>query len=182
MFAAASRSHARLISWLTSRLFIMAEPLIAQYGADIPVRIANTLTQAYPGFNAPAFIADCLQGYQALNLMQRGAHIADALHRHLPTDYAKAIRIVLDSLHARRDPQTGSLASFFYLPHTCFVARYGLDHFELSMQAQYELTQRFTAEFSIRPFLNRHPEATLARLKTWTGDASEHVRRLVSEG
>ena len=50
------------------------------------------------------------------------------------------------------------------------------------MQAQHELTQRFTAEFSIRPFIERHPEATLARLAQWTQDPSPHVRRLVSEG
>ncbi len=50
------------------------------------------------------------------------------------------------------------------------------------MEAQYELTKRFTAEFSIRPFLERHPEATYARLEKWAHDADVHVRRLVSEG
>ncbi len=50
------------------------------------------------------------------------------------------------------------------------------------MAAQHELTQRFTAEFSIRPFLERYPEATLKRLKAWTRDPSPDVRRLVSEG
>jgi 3-methyladenine DNA glycosylase AlkC len=44
------------------------------------------------------------------------------------------------------------------------------------------LTQRFTAEFSIRRFLERYPTATLARLGEWARDASPHVRRLVSEG
>lgn len=74
------------------------------------------------------------------------------------------------------------MAPFLYLPHVFFVAEYGLDHFEISMQAQYELTQRFTAEFSIRPFLVRYPEQTLDHLKRWTKDPSPHVRRLVSEG
>lgn len=160
----------------------MAERLIAQYGTDIPVRLAATLKQVYRSFDAPAFVDDCLQGYDGLNLMQRGSHIAEVLHKHLPADYTQAIRIVLDSLHVEREPSSGSLASFFYLPHTCFVARYGLDHFDLSMQAQYELTQRFTAEFSIRPYLNRYQAQTLAVLKDWTHDKSEHVRRLVSEG
>jgi 3-methyladenine DNA glycosylase AlkC len=74
------------------------------------------------------------------------------------------------------------MASFLYLPHTMFVADYGLAHFELSMQAQHALTQRFTAEFSIRTFIERHPEATLRQLTAWTVDPSPHVRRLVSEG
>jgi len=44
------------------------------------------------------------------------------------------------------------------------------------------ITQRFTAEFSIRAFLNPHPEATYARLIEWSTDPIPHVRRLVSEG
>lgn len=54
------------------------------------------------------------------------------------------------------------MAPFLCLPHVLFVVKYGLEHFEISMQAQYELMQRFTAEFSIRPFLERYPDTTLA--------------------
>ena len=74
------------------------------------------------------------------------------------------------------------MAAFLYMPHLFFVARHGLDHFEDSMRAQHALTQLFTAEYSIRAFLEKHPGATLARLREWTADPSHHVRRLVSEG
>ena len=50
------------------------------------------------------------------------------------------------------------------------------------MRAQHALTQRFTAEYSLRPFLQKHEAATLARLHQWADDPSAHVRRLVSEG
>jgi 3-methyladenine DNA glycosylase AlkC len=50
------------------------------------------------------------------------------------------------------------------------------------MRAQYELTQRFTAEFSIRPYLIHHQQRTIRQLKMWSEDPSVHVRRLVSEG
>ena len=50
------------------------------------------------------------------------------------------------------------------------------------MRAQYELTQRFTAEYSIRVFLETYPERTLGRLQEWAFDSNVHVRRLVSEG
>jgi hypothetical protein len=50
------------------------------------------------------------------------------------------------------------------------------------MTAQYELTKRFTAEFSIRAFIDRHPAETLDRLRLWATDDNVHVRRLVSEG
>lgn len=42
--------------------------------------------------------------------------------------------------------------------------------------------QRFTAEVSIRPFLEQHTQATLRQLKEWAADPSPHVRRLVSDG
>lgn len=50
------------------------------------------------------------------------------------------------------------------------------------MRAQHVLTRLFTAEFSIRAFLEHEPERTLARLAEWTRDPDPHVRRLVSEG
>ena len=58
----------------------------------------------------------------------------------------------------------------------------GRDPFETSMAAQYELTRRFSAEFSMRPFVIQWPERTLTRLLEWTRDPDPHVRRLCSEG
>jgi 3-methyladenine DNA glycosylase AlkC len=74
------------------------------------------------------------------------------------------------------------MSSFLYLPHVFYVAEYGVDDLETSLGLQYELTKRFTAEFSIRVFLERYPEQTLARLRVWARDPDVHVRRLVSEG
>ncbi|MGI9601583.1 MAG: DNA alkylation repair protein, partial [Acidimicrobiales bacterium] len=55
-------------------------------------------------------------------------------------------------------------------------------HFEVAMEAQYELTKRFTSEFSIGRYLDEYPDATLAVLHQWATDPDLHVRRLVSEG
>ncbi|WP_395060732.1 DNA alkylation repair protein [Polaromonas sp.] len=161
----------------------MAEPLVNQYGADVPQAIARMITAVHPKFDACKFVADALNGYEALALMPRGKHIAQALQRHLPPDYPKAINILLASLDQPHGRAEGlSMASFLYLPHTLFVAQFGLGHFEGSMRAQHALTQRFTAEFSIRAFLQKHEAATLAQFRQWASDPSEHVRRLVSEG
>jgi len=161
----------------------MAEPLKNQYGADVPRAIAAMIAAVYPPFDSAMFESDVLYGYDALALMPRGKKIALALRRFLPQAYPQAIAILLASLDQPhgRDPQQ-SMASFLYLPHTLFVAEFGLAHFEISMQAQHALTQRFTAEFSIRAFLEHDPRATLRQLEVWTRDPSPHVRRLVSEG
>lgn len=170
----------------------MAEPLKNQYGPEIPHRIADMISAVYPAFQRKVFLHYILPAYNSLELMPRGWHIADGLHRALPNDYGKAVDILLESLPPAKpalsdssptqDREGGSLAPFLFMPHTFFVARYGLADFESSMRAQYELTQRFTAEFSIRPFLQQHQQATLQRLQDWVDDPSEHVRRLVSEG
>jgi len=123
--------------------------------------------------------------------MERGQHFARALRPCLPDKYEDAIEILLASLTPPQTETEGlGLAVFFYHTHNCFVSEYGLDPdnnggedpFEISMKAQYELTKRFTAEFSIRPFLIHQQERTLSRLLEWVSDPDPHVRRLCSEG
>jgi 3-methyladenine DNA glycosylase AlkC len=50
------------------------------------------------------------------------------------------------------------------------------------MAALEELTQRGTAEFAIRGFIERYPEETTAWIEEWAHHTSFHVRRLASEG
>lgn len=161
----------------------MAEPLKHRFGVDVPRTIARMIAAVYPRFDEKAFVRSTLAGYEALELMPRGRKIAHELRRFMPDDYEQAIEILLNSLdqHQGRTAVQG-MGGFLFLPHVFFVAEYGLEHFEASMRAQYVLTQRFTAEFSIRRYLERHQAATLARLTEWTTDPSEDVRRLVSEG
>ena len=134
-------------------------------------------------FPHDAFLEDALTGFGPLSLTGRGFQIAAALRKHLPAEYPQAIDVLLASTAQPHEHRaSGGMAAFLYMPHLFFVAQHGLDHFEDSMRAQYALTQLFTAEFSIRAYLEKHPEATLARLREWTRDPSPHVRRLVSEG
>lgn len=161
----------------------MAEPLKNRFGVETPSTIARMISQVFPAFEQDAFVKNALDGYATLDLMPRAWKIARTLRNNLPINCPEAIEILLASLGPKLDKTEGQGTSpFLYLPHVFFVAEYGLDHFEVSMRAQYELTQRFTAEYSVRAFLERHTEATLARLKVWATDPSPHVRRLVSEG
>ena len=161
----------------------MAEPLKNQFGTDVPAAIASMIVAVYPAFPTKAFVQDCLLDYEERELMARARHIADMLNRHLPPSFPEAVAILLAAAQQPLARQTSNgMDGFVFMPHLYFVAQYGLGHFEASMQAQHALTQRFTAEFSIRPFLEHHPRRTLERLAQWTKDPSEHVRRLVSEG
>lgn len=161
----------------------MAAPLKDSFGPAVPRRIARAIVAVHPAFPASAFIADALDGYDDLELTPRVRQIARALNRHLPPDFDEAIGILLASLGppSGREQLTG-MAAFLYAPHVFFVADFGREHWETSMRAQHELTQLFTAEYSIRTFLESEPERTLARLRQWAIDPSPDVRRLVSEG
>jgi 3-methyladenine DNA glycosylase AlkC len=161
----------------------MTYQLKDQFGPSAPRAIATMIRAVHPSFPERAFLRDALAGYGPQSLTQRGRQVAEALHRHLPDDYGHAIDILLASADQPHGHQASrGMAGFLYMPHLLFVAHHGLDHFEHSMRAQHALTQRFTAEFSIRPFLERHPQQTLARLHQWATDPNVHVRRLVSEG
>jgi 3-methyladenine DNA glycosylase AlkC len=145
--------------------------------------IGESIASVYRAFETERFVAESLDGLEQLELIPRAWHIAEALARQLPAGYERAVEVLIDSLGPPLVQTEGNgMEPFFYMPHVCYVARWGLEHFEASMRAQHELTQRFSAEFSIRSFLERYPAQTLERLRLWAGDHSVHVRRLVSEG
>lgn len=161
----------------------MAEPLKNHFGRDVPKRIAASLKRVEPRFDDAGFVRRALRGYDDLELMPRGRAIADAMAEFLPAEFKRASAILIASLGPKLEGTEGhGMAPFFYLPHVYFVANRGLDHFDDAMRAHYELTQRFTAEFGIRPFIEKHTDRCLALFAKWTSDPSVHVRRLVSEG
>ena len=148
-------------------------------------QLAAAVVRVHSRFPVRAFVKQACAGIAELELLDRGRHIARALGTHLPELYPEAIEVLLRSLgpeHASEELVGAGLAPFFHLPHVLFVAERGLEHFDLSMRAQYELTKRFSAEFSIRSYIAREPERTFAVLREWARDENAHVRRLVSEG
>lgn len=151
----------------------------------------HNISLVYPSFDGEKFRKLVNHGLTPLTIKERGHHFALALHQCLPENFTEATEILLKSL---TPPLTKTsdvgLGVFFYLPHTTYVRLFGLDPvhnggvdpFPQAMKAQYELTHRFSAEFSIRAFLIRWPERTMEQLMNWTKDENPHVRRLCSEG
>ena len=161
----------------------MAEPLKNSFGPEVPRTLAQMIGATEPDFDGPSFVDRCLVGYEAMELTERARHISDVLAEHLPTDRKRALEIVTQSLGPEiEEAELTGMEGFLYLPLVFFVADHGLEHFDEAMHAQYELTKRFTAEFSIRAYIERYPETTLRRMRQWAMDPDVHVRRLVSEG
>lgn len=161
----------------------MAGDLKSFFGRKVVETLARDFAGAYPEFDREGFVAECLDGLDRLELMPRAWHIAEAMRRHLPQEFPRAAGILMRSLGAELPAtELNGMDVFRYLPHVFYVSKYGLDSFEDAMRVQYELTKRFTAEFSIRAYLTTYPVETLARLREWADDPNVHVRRLVSEG
>ncbi|MEZ5380984.1 MAG: DNA alkylation repair protein [Microthrixaceae bacterium] len=113
---------------------------------------------------------------------ERTRHISEMLWRGLDLDVTTALQVLVEALPEELDGSAGVLNERFWLwPIGDFIATYAEDEVDAGLDACYELTKRFTAEFAIRPLLAAHPEA-LDRVATWASDPNEHVRRLVSEG
>jgi 3-methyladenine DNA glycosylase AlkC len=168
----------------------MAEAFKHLLNAGTVGEASNHLQRAWPGFDAARFEALALQGLDELEFKARALHLCVALEATLPTDFEHAARVIEaalappgvgDDLAALRSGPQG-LAGWVVWPLGEFVARRGIDVPQRALQTLHALTQRHTAEWALRPFIERHPQITLATLAEWCGDSSAHVRRLVSEG
>lgn len=147
--------------------------------------LAGLFAGAEDGFDAAAFEARVMSRLPELELKARIAWIAECLGEALPGSLpmvAPALRAALPPPldPARNDDDFGD---FIFAPLGELVVAKGLEaHPELSLDLLGDLTQRFSMEWAIRPFLNRWPDLVLARMQTWALHPSTHVRRLVSEG
>ncbi|GDY11948.1 hypothetical protein LBMAG53_08260 [Planctomycetota bacterium] len=158
-------------------------PLKSLFGTQAIELLAESFAEAIPGFDPLRFATEARSGLRTLGLLQRAAHLGAALARQLPEDFDAAAPLLIATFGPELTATAGNgLASFFYMPHASIIATRGVDRFTSGMHANYELTKRFTAEFSVRPFLERHPEQAVELLRRWAGDPNPHVRRLVSEG
>jgi 3-methyladenine DNA glycosylase AlkC len=142
--------------------------------------LAHRCAHIIPEFRTENFIKETTMGLEALQMKDRVRHIASVLHKHLDPHYPLAVPQI--KRLAGIDSDLAPMSGFEVWPLCHFVETFGLEHFEESLDALYHLTPLFTAEFAIRPFLNRYPERTLQYLHRWSGDPNPQVRRLVSEG
>ena len=135
-------------------------------------------------FDKKGFIAFANDGLDVLELKDRARHISFALHKAFSENYIVAIGALIESMSIplTKTDKIGKYQSFYFMPFSEYIIRFGVDYFDQSMKANYELTKVYTAEFSIRPFLIHYTEKTLSLLNHWALDKNHHVRRLVSEG
>jgi 3-methyladenine DNA glycosylase AlkC len=168
----------------------MAEPFKNLLNPALLRRTADHLRRVDPAFDAGRFIALASQGLEDMELKARAMWICDALEATLPEDFDTASAMLEAALAppntgepaAGPPADDGGLAGWILWPVGEYIARRGQAEPERALAALHALTQRFTAEFAIRPFIVEHPALAYRTLLSWTADESPHVRRLASEG
>ena len=151
-------------------------PLLKEiFNRDRLQHFARETAAIHPAFDTRRFLALTSDGLDDLSIMQRLRQIAIAFHATLPGPFEAN----LDILRALAPRINHGFASIT-LPE--YVALYGHDHFDLSMQALAFFTRFGSSEFAVRHFLQKDLARALAVMERWSLDDNDHVRRLASEG
>ena len=140
--------------------------------------LSNNIRETYVNFNTRNFTNDIFDSnWNQKELKQRMKHIAEMLHKYLPNDYQKSIEILISVF--KKMPIKFALENMIFQN---FVQLYGINYFDISMNALEKFTQHSSSEFAIRTFLIREENKTLDVMKKWAQSSSTHTRRLACEG
>ena len=114
--------------------------------------------------------------------MGRVKQFSAAMRACLPESVDASLDILTGSLPPQLPTCDAVMDGWLQWPVGQFIADYGLNNYAAAMTSMEALTQRFSAEFAVRPFVERFPTQTFEHLLALTGHRSPHVRRWCSEG
>jgi 3-methyladenine DNA glycosylase AlkC len=107
-------------------------------------------------------------------LKERMRCITESIHAHLDFSYPKQIEILSKIVY-----KYGGLKGMVFPD---FVQVYGLNDLKTSLKAIELFTQHSTAEFAIRPFIEKYPLEVMKQMLAWSSNKNHHLRRLSTEG
>lgn len=143
--------------------------------------LADQIEEASKGkFKKTKFLKAINKDLESLELKDRVRLISNCLATDLSPSYKENIKFLIKTL-ASEGAEDG-VTGFMTWPLLQYVEDYGLEDFDTSFDAMYEMTKRFSAEFAIRPFLIADDKRVFKILNKWKKDKNYHVRRLCSEG
>jgi len=144
---------------------------------------AGKLSTVCSNFETEKFIYFLKKNLAGKELFARQNVFVDAFETYLGENYPKNIGIFSKLLGPKLEKSKGMFKEGWWLwPLGRYVERHGLENPQVSLGFIYELTQRFTGEFAIRPLIAANPKETMKVMEEWSRDPSVHVRRLSSEG
>lgn len=109
-------------------------------------------------------------------LKERMRHITIMIHDQLQVEYREAVSILMKAAPRFSDNELAGIVFPDY------VEVYGLEDWELSMEALEHFTCYSSSEFAVRPFIVQDLERMAAQMLNWAESSNPRVRRLASEG
>ncbi|MEM8886746.1 MAG: DNA alkylation repair protein [Bacteroidota bacterium] len=153
------------------------------FDEELADMLSDKILEIDPTFAKASFIQNISDQISALELKDRIEVFADELEKQLGNGYEANIKILMQILGPENEKEVDMFKRFYWImPIAKYVEKYGLDHFDLSMEAISEITRRNTGEYCIRPYLEKYPAKTLGIMEKWAEADNFHLRRLASEG
>lgn len=151
------------------------EPLKEMFNAAYYDRLLKELTRLPISIDAKAFRHKALKDLEPLSLNERLRHTTKLLKDFMPSDFRMS-QLIMKQL-AERMPR-----GYTALVYPDYVAQYGMDEFDLSLELLAHYTSFGSSEFAVRHFLKADFSRTIKVMEKWSKDKNEHLRRLSSEG
>jgi len=152
------------------------EPLKEMFNFNYIDELAVHVKNNYPLFDKKHFVQQFQHAdFEALGLNDRMRLITQTLSSFLPDDYNKALEVLKKTIPLVKSGYTNVI-----FPE--YVAMFGKNHFNVSMEALKFFTCFGTSEFAIREFLRADFHKTYNEMKKWAKHENLHIRRLASEG
>jgi 3-methyladenine DNA glycosylase AlkC len=152
------------------------------YNADFYDRLSSAFSRSIPSFNKKQFIALIFdESFEEKELMERMKHTTTVLHSFLPEDFAETVPLLKKIIHELRNDQFPD-DRFETIFLADYIEKYGINHFEESVEALEFVTQFVSCEFAVRPFILKYGEQMMEQMLRWSLHESSKVRRLSSEG
>jgi len=146
-----------------------------EFNSTLIKELSSKIAAQTPAFDKSLFNDSLLNDeWKKKEMKDRIRSITTSIHQHIQLPYQKQITI-LSKIAPDYEARIG-----FIFPD--FVQIYGLEDISTSFKAMELFTQYSTAEFAIRPFIEKYPKESHQQLLAWSLSDNHHLRRLASEG
>ncbi len=154
----------------------MAERLKDMFFTESSINaLADAIKGHYGRFNKKKFVQLVFdEAFREMELKQMMRHTTECLSQTLPKSYKQAVKILMKAAPEVKGFEAMCLPDYAEL--------YGLDDWDLSLDALACFTKYSSSEFAIRPFIKKDAKRAMAFMKKLADDPDDKVRRFASEG
>lgn len=157
----------------------MAEQLKYLYNEKFVEQLSGSINSYFKEFQKGEFNSAVFDNtWDDLELKQRMRHISTIMNDFLPKEYEESISI-LKQTYKDMDSFGFRLENIVFQD---FVELYGLEHWDISMDALECFTRNCSSEFAIRQFIVKDEDRAMKQMLLWAVSEDHELRRLASEG